>query len=595
MSSYFHGMVGESLKIKESGGTMVRIRDPKIIVSDPVALERLQKMGMNVSKGKVPAPYAYIQNQGVTYRHLFPRTKTSNLPVMTAFSSPPIRAWKPTTYQRTLQEKMPLQKRFLVYWAMGSGKTYGVLYSLRKEPKLVIICPLTLIRSAWLPTLAAITDEDAVPQQVIDIMGPDEAKTRETSYWRDAVVVIDEVHVLRNSTDLMIPLLQGLRRAKMVIGLSGTPIVNSIHEADYLFELLQDPQGKDLVPWARQATEENRVKPLCDALQKIAHGKVSYYAASDMLPPIDTETIRVPMTPYQTMRYLVGIRTTFEVGSYMYQSARSRNTYRSYEKQVCNCIIAPDHMIHCPKIDVCISTILANARTKNASRQAVYCHYIEHQMKPLVARLAKEKDVLLLTIHGQTSLKDRQDVIRTYNQGGSKPIVLVFSDAGNHGVSLKRTSYLHVMDVPDNEATYHQVIYRGARKDSHAPGERLVVLVYVAIFPAKMPDMKKAFCVLNNITDDDWTWSDLDLALKKAQKSIGGITVEEDKWSSMQKKSSTIQPLLTTLQRASISTPAISYVATKTASTKSKSKKPCPSYSSCGGTIRVPRVGSGSL
>ena len=588
----FHGLVNEKMNSKESGGTMVRLRSPKVSVSDPVALDRLQKLGINVCKGKGPRPYAMVTGgpSGVTYPHLMPRTRTSDLPMVSCSFSGPGRSWAPTAYQQELATLLSpanrlRKRRFLVYWSMGSGKTYGVLYALRDCPKLVVICPLTLVRSAWLPTLSAIRQDDAAPEQVVEMMGPDEAKCRDPSYYRDKIVVIDEVHVLRNSTDLMEPLFRGLRGARVLVGLSGTPLVHSVQEADYLFELLQDPGpgGKDRVPWVRERIASGKMADVSKALAEVADGKVHYYSAVSSLPEIVTKAVEIAMTPYQTMRYLVGIRTIFQVGDCSYQSALTKNTYRSYEKQVCNCVESLDATTtrHCPKIDACVKSILQKALQEGEARQAVYCHFIDYQMKPLLERLLPTKEVEVHAIRGDTSMKDRERIIKTYNQGGSKPVVLVFSDAANLGMSLKRTSTLHVMDIPDNQATFLQVVYRGARKDSHLKGEKLHVRVYVATFSNMMrwdkavaDRVAQEFRTLRKCArDDGWTTRHFLDALEEARQSIpGGMTVEQFKWKDMNAKADAIQPLLDVLQKAA-PRPIAAHTTAAAASSKASSKK----------------------
>lgn len=560
-TTYFHGFV-ESSRASASGGRLCRVRNPRVTVFSEDARDALQARGVAARLGRDAAMgpldcLVEAKPSGQVYRHTLERHPRTRKPQAgPSFSSEAEGQLTPTAYQRRLAEMLApssraRQRRFLVYWKMGSGKTFATLHALRDCPALVVVCPLTLIRSAWLPALRAVKAPDMVPEQVVDIMGPDEAKAQPAAFYKRKVVVVDEVHLLRNSTSLMQTLFGSLRGAAAVVGLSGTPLVNDVNEVDYLFELLAPDEDK--AAWARDMVAQGKVRAVATELAKVAKNKVSYHGTVRGLPTIEAETARVPMTPYQALRYLCGLRSSFRVGGVTITSPGGKNSYRAFEKQVANFVADDQGREHCPKVETCVARVLERAAAGEA-RQAVYCHFLEHQLRPLVARLDASGKVQVLVVQGDTDLDARRLTIAGYNRkGGALPKVLVYTDAANLGMSLKATGTLHVLHVPDNQPTYLQVIHRGARKGSHARGAQLRVLVYLAAFPVAPPAavMLALFAAHARLEPKRLgiTAKALEKALEEAKASLKGQTVDEAKWESMDAKSNSIKPLLRALQR----------------------------------------------
>ena len=570
-TTYFHGFVATG-RASASGGRLCRVRNPRVTVFSKDAQDALRAKGVAARLGRDAAmgPLdCLVQGpSGQVYAHTLERHPRTRKPqAAPSFSTDAEGQLSPTAYQRTLAEMLGparrlRERRFLVYWKMGSGKTFATLHALRDCASLVVVCPLTLIRSAWLPALGAVKAPDMAAEQTVDIMGPDEAKGQPAAFYKNKVVVVDEVHLLRNSTALMQTLFRSLRGAAAVVGLSGTPLVNDVSEVDYLFELLAPPQGprdEDQAAWARAMVGQGKVAPIAKALAAAAQGRVSYHGTVRGLPTIEAETVTVPMTPYQTLRYLCGLQASFRVGGVTFASCGGKNSYRAFEKQAANFIADGDGREHCPKIDACVAHVLRRAAAGEA-RQAVYCHFLEHQLRPLVARLEASGKVQALVVQGDTDLEARRRTIAGYNRkGGGLPKVLVYTDAANLGMSLKATGTLHVLDVPDNRPTYLQVIHRGARKGSHARGEQLRVLVYLAAFPpaaakaaTEATKLLALFAAHMRVEPKQLgiTAKALVTALDEAKARIGGQTVDEAKWAAMEAKSDSIQPLLKALQRS---------------------------------------------
>jgi Helicase conserved C-terminal domain len=519
----------------DSRRTIVKLYDPTVTTNNKKIYERMKKNNMKVTLVK-NGEKSNLVTLNETYRHSLSSRSFSKLGKKNVL--------KPTKYQKELAdilapEKRNEIKRFIVFWNMGSGKTFGVLNALKDCPELTIVCPITLIVSTWLKTFRAIECDPYNPVQVIDIMGPDVAKrmVRENpSFFEGKIVVIDEIQMLRNaSSTVMKVIIDAISCASLVVGVTGTPLVNSEREVDYIYDFLGESTGD---------------RPLEDVVK----GRVHYYwNTSKTMPEIVEEIVHVEMTGYQTMYYACCIFQTLRVGNFEIQTRPRVSAFKTIEAQICTRAVHGT-IEHCPKIDVCTQRVVQNIDT-GSLRQAIYCHFIESLADPLMKKLKKIKGIAVDIIQGKTPSHERQKIIESYNcKKNDEPRVIIFTDAANLGISLKRSTHIHILDVPANKATYDQIVFRTARKGSHIKGSKLIVVLYVSKFqPIEAWNEEQMFNDFIDTFDDkrylDVNVTDLIDAVSDRLRARNFMTVEEQRLKDMSEKASRIEPYLKVLKK----------------------------------------------
>jgi superfamily II DNA or RNA helicase len=519
----------------DSRRLFVKIYNPSVKTNNNVIYNKLQKLGIDVTFVKSDCSKIITLND--TYEHSFTGTSFGKLGKKTII--------KPTKYQQELAQRLSVSnrseiQRFLVYWNMGSGKTYGVLNALKDCESITVVCPITLITSTWLKTFKMIESTSEVPLQTIDIMGPDAAKKlikEKSSFFKDKIVIVDEIQLLRNaSMTVMKIILDGFKHARLVIGVTGTPIVNSEKEIDYLYQFFL----------------QKMVDFSIERFRNLVKNKVHYYwNRPATMPIVEQEIIHVLMTPYQVLRYACCINQSIDVGNLAIQTRSKQSAYNTLEAQICTRVVR-DTEEHCPKIDVCIERIMNNIDS-GSMKQAVYCHYIESLAEPLMRKLKCSEHINVNIIQGKTPTNERKRLIDSYNSKNlQKPQVLIFTDAANLGISLKGTTHIHLLDMPQNKASYDQIVFRTARKGSHPVGSHLTAVLYISKFPKletlDKKEMKDDFMKIYDLKSEDIHEDDLFQAIKKQLQQKQHMTVEEHRFNDMTQKDQRIQPFLNVLK-----------------------------------------------
>lgn len=560
----FCGVVGPCYG--DSRTTFARVLDPVVETSSSELQERLKGAGFDVRTNLgVEDGTVVIARNGDRFVHRYELTKGKQPKLSQSFyrASGSRTSMRPSLYQRELavlldRSDRETKKRFLVYWTMGSGKTYGVLNALKDCTELVVVCPVTLICTAWLDAMRSIASDENHPVQVMHAMGPDAAKKilkGHPRYFAGKTVVMDEIQLLRNSSFTgMAALMSSMDRAEFVTGLSGTPLVNSSDEVDYLFRFFS----------GRAEEGEERAS----ALRRVAEGRVHHYDDKSKLPTVETETVTIRMTPYQTMIYALGIRQHVNIGPLIVQTRPKQVAFKTFESQVCTRVERKDPKTgevqeQCPKMDECAARI-ASLASSGCSRQAVYCHFIENLAEPLIKKLRScDTGYDVVIVQGKTPTAERASIIERYNKPtGDRPLVLVFTDAANLGMSLKMTGHMHVLDVAANASTRDQVIFRAARKGSHPPGSVLKVTQYVSCFPPKNEikewrrdntgkDLIRDFRIKYRL-GEEISQCDLVAAMEKILEEKGFQTVEEQRTRDITQKEEQLNPYLQSLKNAAV-------------------------------------------
>lgn len=145
---------------------------------------------------------------------------------------------------------------------------------------------------------------------------------------------------------------------------------------------------------------------------------------------------------------------------------------------------------------------------KNPHRIVVYSHYDENGLK-LFEQFLKRKDFqgTIKTLSAELNPSEQNAIIAEYSQGSID--ILLVDPVFSEGISLLRSSQLHILEEPGSEAGLEQIIGRTVRLNSHKglPSQEQQVLVYVweselsglSAFLKKNNNWARRFSELNSV------------------------------------------------------------------------------------------------
>jgi len=118
-----------------------------------------------------------------------------------------------------------------------------------------------------------------------------------------------------------------------------------------------------------------------------------------------------------------------------------------------------------PKVKKIVSDIKRNYKKDPNYKGITYSNYLGSGISSIDNQLKNSK-IPYRTFSGETSKKDRTKIIKDYNQGKVRHLLL--SGAGSEGLDLKGTKFVQITEPHWNTARIKQTIGRAARLNSHA-------------------------------------------------------------------------------------------------------------------------------
>ncbi|MCH9716481.1 MAG: hypothetical protein K0U52_05270 [Gammaproteobacteria bacterium] len=368
------------------------------------------------------------------------------------------------------QGQLP-DRPFLLYWAMGTGKTIGVLSVIEsiqsaQHTQVIIVCANTIL-DYWANTVKRM----ATGRARYRIVGYTEFRRRcivEEFIGPDDVVIIDEAHHYRNLTPSMIQDVEYMKQGAALFLLTGTPIVNSIDDLRGLCSMMDIPHDQYML----------------DNIPRLFGNQVSYYnpMAHDLtflknhFPTLKRGLAKVPMTWRQTLEYVLEMKQSVTLGSVVIQSSKP-NTYDIRSRLISN---AP-RVGSSPKLKYVVRNLLGIDRYP----QVVYSHFRAKGITGVLGELNKRDHGLVVQmLTGSTASGKRQQIIQDYNDGLTD--VLMITDAAKEGVDLHGTKVLHLVEPHYNLQSECQTMTRVIRYATDLQNEEVLVLKYVSTFPKSM-------------------------------------------------------------------------------------------------------------
>ncbi len=338
-----------------------------------------------------------------------------------------------------------------------------------------------------------------------------------------SITVADEGHKLRNKDTKrsreLTDIIMGSR--KRVIA-TATPSYNHISDIAPLVNLAA---GKDVLPTGKADFEkryvntkiekdhfikrvlginkdDKEVKSLNNTkeLGKVLNKYVHHYnlkedpEAKGEFPTSSDETFEVPMsktqeTMYKFMENKIPFYTRMKIRMNLpldKKESANLNSFSTGMRQVSNSTrpYLPGHDELSPKIQQAVDNLTKAHGSDKRFKGLVYSNYLKAGLDEYSEAL-KKKGIKHAVYHGGLSAKEKDQIVKDYNEGDLKAILA--SSSGAEGLDLKGTKLTQILEPHFNKSKIDQVRGRGVRYKSHShlPKEERHVKIehYHSVFP----------------------------------------------------------------------------------------------------------------
>jgi superfamily II DNA or RNA helicase len=393
--------------------------------------------------------------------------------------------FKPHPHQQDLLDRFKTEEnwkqlnRFLLYWAMGSGKTKGVLRLLTQMPRdeVCIICSKSLI-GQWVEDIKKMPQKTGSTEFRIVGYSQFSKLVHDDEYdVAGKTVIVDEAHRYKNITQKMKNDLEAMSQSSNCFLLTGTPMVNDENDINGLISTFDF-----------QLDVDKRLSPAL--VQKLLKEKVSYYdprvhnchMVENNYPTMEVKIQYVPMTWEQTFQYVLNLKKDIEFGN-IYISRSKGNSYNAQSKLLANSI--SDDTCDSPKFVAVVDNIV----NSGVFPHVIFSHLLNRGIKPISKLLKMRRpETRQETLDGRTETGIRKKLRDKYNKSGID--ALFITDASREGVDLHGTRYLHIVETCINREMESQTIGRVIRYDSHknCDVKHVIVIKYISVFPKTIDD-----------------------------------------------------------------------------------------------------------
>lgn len=413
--------------------------------------------------------------------------------------------------QRLYNEARTGPVRKLLFHGLGSGKSLSAIGMAEAsgEPYTVVV-PASL-RENFRKELARFTT-GSMPVSVQSYSELALGKKPENT----GTLIFDEAHRLRNAGSLQTQqALAAARKARQLVLLSGTPIVNDPSDLAPLISMLT---GKYISPsdFSKRYVGKRKIYPSIlhrlvgassgvepdvankDELRALLRGHVDYYAPEKPVVPINEENYVVEMSTEQSRLYkamwdqlpwylrwklkhdfplsreeltrmqsfLTGPR---QVGLSTLPYLRNKDLHVAFAQS--------------PKLQLAHSKMIEHLKDPR-TKGLVFSNFIDAGLWPYAAALARS-GVPAAVFHGGLSDVERKKLVQDYNEGRLR--VALLGPSGTEGLSFKGTNLIQILDPYWNPIRGKQSVGRGLRFDSHEGLPEDLKHVTVQRFAARLP------------------------------------------------------------------------------------------------------------
>ena len=435
--------------------------------------------------------------------------------------------YKPMAHQMETASFLTMHRKAFVFSEPGTGKTLSALWaadylmSIGQVRRCLILCPLSIMQSAWLGDLnnsiihrSAVVAHHSQATRRIEMVQEDYEfvianydglnliAQEVIADGRFDLVIIDEANAYKNITTRRWKALKSILRPETHLWMmTGTPASQSPVDAYGLAKLV-NPEGvpmfftgwRDKVmhkltmyKWAAKAEAQQLVH---EALQPA----IRFTKAQCLdLPPVMTMTRDVPLTPQQAKYYnLLKERLLVQAGGETITAVNAAAAVSKLLQISCGAAYTEDKEIvefdSAPRLSV-LEEIL-----EETSRKVIIFALFRSIIDTVITHLTK-KGYATECIHGDITPPKRADIIRRFQNEPNPRVLVMQPQATAHGITLTAADTVVFYGPLMSVEQYVQCIARADRKGQNSDK---VTVVHIEGSPIE----KKMFKALVNKVDD---------------------------------------------------------------------------------------------
>ncbi len=374
---------------------------------------------------------------------------------------------EPFAHQKKTSEFLISNRKAFCFNEQGTGKTASVIWAVDYLMKLgvikrvLVICPLSIMRSAWQQDLFKFATHRSVA-----VAHHSQAEVRKKLVLGDAefvivnfdgveivkkeviaanfdLIVVDEASAYKNAqTNRWKCLRDILRTVKGLWMLTGTPAAQSPIDAYGLAKLV-NPQGvppffgqyRDLVMY-KLTQFKYMPKPNADAVvHKILQPAIRFEKRECLdLPPVTSVFRDAPMSKQQVTYYeRLRKEMLLEVGGEEVSAVNAAIKLSKLVQISCGSVYTDNGEV----VDFDVSPRLAVVQEvieESANKVLIFVPYT-HTIDLLERYLAKN-NILSETLSGDVSVNKRTDIVARFQNGSSTKVLIIQPQAASHGLTL---------------------------------------------------------------------------------------------------------------------------------------------------------------
>lgn len=374
---------------------------------------------------------------------------------------------EPFAHQKKTSEFLISNRKAFCFNEQGTGKTASVIWAVDYLMKLgvikrvLVICPLSIMRSAWQQDLFKFATHRSVA-----VAHHSQAEVRKKLVLGDAefvivnfdgveivkkeviaanfdLIVVDEASAYKNAqTNRWKCLRDILKTVKGLWMLTGTPAAQSPIDAYGLAKLV-NPQGvppffgqyRDLVMY-KLTQFKYMPKPNADAVvHKILQPAIRFEKRECIdLPPVTSVFRDAPMSKQQVTYYeRLRKEMLLEVGGEEISAVNAAIKLNKLVQISCGSVYTDNGEV----VDFDVSPRLAVVQEvieESANKVLIFVPYT-HTIDLLERYLAKN-NILSETLSGDVSVNKRTDIVTRFQNGSSTKVLIIQPQAASHGLTL---------------------------------------------------------------------------------------------------------------------------------------------------------------
>ena len=376
---------------------------------------------------------------------------------------------------------MQNHRGILIYHTVGSGKTLTAITLsqcfLDENPhdKVIVICPASLVANFQKQMGYYKNIKHANNYHFFSIQSFVNAKKKGEIDCENSMLIIDEAHNLKTShskkeskkTGKVVEkgvnskhVINCAEKAKKVVLLSATPIINDIKDLIPLYNMIREVDEPKMA--STKKTSGNSIKYSPEGLIQRMRCKVSFFDAVDknFFPESIEHDVFLKMSPSFQKKY-----DELTVGKGLSKLAISHfgdvdihKFYNGFRRAVNNLEGADS-----PKVKWVVKQMVDASPT---DKIIVFSHFLDAGNLAILNALPLNIQKRSAYIRGSVTKKKRAEIVNKYNNNELQ--FLFISKAGGEGLDLKETRKIIILEPSWNRALEEQVIGRGVRYMSHS-------------------------------------------------------------------------------------------------------------------------------